>query len=82
MPDLSPELMDVANGRMLTGRCANGAERGRGKLVHAAPESWGKAVCGAQPGRLSAGWTHQTYPVTCPKCLKRIGAHERARKGE
>lgn len=63
--------------RSLTGRCANGFERDRGKLVHAlyAPAGdWGTALCGARPGRLSgAGFGEPTgSAVTCPKCLARI----------
>ncbi len=50
------------------GRCANGAERGKGYIYHAVySHSW-SALCGAKPGRLSA------EQVNCPKCLKRIDA--------
>jgi hypothetical protein len=63
--------MTMTVGRKLTGRCANGAERDRGKLAHAtAASGFGKALCGAKPGRLSAGWSEQTYEVTCPRCLR------------
>lgn len=64
-------------GRTLSGRCATGAERGRGKLVHAVKGTaypWYRpAMCGAKPGRLSAGWSEQVNePVTCSKCLQLI----------
>jgi hypothetical protein len=59
----------------LTGRCANGAERDGGRRWHAltAYSVFGKALCGAQPGRRSAGWDWSSVrmEVTCPKCLKR-----------
>lgn len=60
----------------LTGRCADGAERGKGTLRHAvADKSWA-ALCGAKPGRLSAGWNDfAARPVeetTCPRCLKKL----------
>ena len=65
---------------MLTGRCANGAERDRGRLVHLLPEPghWGKALCGAKPGRLSgAGWDmgedRELGEITCKRCLKKAG---------
>lgn len=62
--------------RMLSGRCANGAQRDGGKLVHAmyAPaSSFDPAVCGARPGRLSgAGFCEVPVGsvVTCKRCLK------------
>jgi len=68
----------------LTGRCANGAERDRGKLYHAVPigninldtfhdSNWGKAMCGAEPGRRSNGWSDcKGREVTCPRCAKRL----------
>jgi hypothetical protein len=63
--------------RML-GRCANGNEADGGHLYHAIREdrlSWA-AVCGATPGRRSAGWSD--YPdslrpienVTCARCKR------------
>jgi hypothetical protein len=66
----------------LTGRCANGAEGGHGILYHAVPmvgsdmihgDHWGKALCGAEPGRRSAGWSEcKGREVTCPRCLKKL----------
>lgn len=63
--------------RFLSGRCANGIEADMGTLFHEVPDgsSWGTALCGVKPGRLSAyGFT--TRPgieiVTCPRCLKKL----------
>ena len=59
--------------RRLTGRCANGAERDGGSRWHAISTISGSALCGAFPGRRSAGWgmTRGDY-VTCPRCLKTL----------
>jgi hypothetical protein len=60
----------------LAGRCANGAERDGGTLYHAIPVGSWTAVCGARPGKRSAGWSEsgfeRQHEVTCPKCAKRI----------
>ncbi len=68
----------------LAGRCANGLERGQGTNLHAVPaaqvrhnfgliEATGKALCGAQPGRRSVGWTTcESQPVSCPRCQRAI----------
>jgi hypothetical protein len=66
--------MDTLTPKILTGQCRTGSERG-GRLAHAVPgmSEWGKALCGAQPGRRSNGWSD--YPakaVTCPKCLEKL----------
>jgi hypothetical protein len=56
----------------LSGRCANGAERDGGSKYHAVA-GYGVALCGAKPGRLSAGWS--MYPgaaVTCPRCRRKL----------
>jgi len=62
--------------RLLSGRCSNGAERGKGRLVHAVKdgEAWGAAVCGAKPGRLSGcGFVEPvSVEVTCQKCRRRL----------
>jgi hypothetical protein len=69
--------------KRLTGRCANGAERGGGHVYHAVPGGdWATALCGAKPGRLSAGWdgyeSREGEPhnlvkhVTCQRCLHRL----------
>lgn len=63
--------------RIKTGRCRNGYQRDRGKYSHAVPEGrdWEKALCGVEPGRLTSGWAEPLdpdFPVTCPKCLKRL----------
>ena len=57
------------------GRCANGFERGKGHIFHAVPPNSWSALCGAQPGRQSAGWNSEPDPqqaVTCPRCLKKL----------
>ena len=57
----------------LTGRCANGAERDKGRIVHAVV-NW-RALCGRKPGRTSAGWTTYEQPaVTCPRCISKLAA--------
>lgn len=67
--------------RRLAGRCANGAERDRGRLYHAVPmrygsvtgDIWGPALCGQKPGRLSAGWSEAAgTEVTCKRCLRKL----------
>ena len=67
-----PEYQAV---RML-GRCANGNESDGGRKYHALRKDGlnFQAVCGAAPGKRSAGWAD--YPdavkpvsdVTCPRC--------------
>lgn len=57
----------------LAGRCASGAERGFGHLYHVVPFTDGgpdlRALCGAKPGRLSAGWHERIGArVTCQTC--------------
>lgn len=66
--------MPSANYRItyLTGRCADGAERDKGTLCHAVVNEY-RALCGAKPGRLSAGWSpHASDTVTCEKCKRAI----------
>ena len=63
-----------------TGRCANGAQRDGGRVVHAAwidPRSfphWGPALCGTKPGRTSGGWDVdlEMETVTCKKCAAKV----------
>ena len=58
--------------RRLAGRCRHGAERG-GVVYHAVPTEEFKALCGAEPGRLSAGWSeYGGDAVTCERCLKKL----------
>ena len=65
----------------LTGRCANGAERDGGTLYHAV-RSW-RALCGAEPGRTSAGWSsHLGTVATCPRCLAKLARMERKADGK
>jgi hypothetical protein len=65
----------VANYRAvyMLGRCANGAQRDTGRKVHAKPDGQWRALCGAEPGSQSAGWTENDQPaVTCPRCLAKL----------
>lgn len=67
-----------------TGRCANGAHRAAGLIVHALAAgdakhighggSWSPALCGTVPGRLSAGWAipHGAPVVNCPRCVRKL----------
>jgi hypothetical protein len=57
----------------LAGRCRDGAERDGGSLYHAVARGAWRALCGAEPGRQSAGWSaHAGAAVTCPRCLGRM----------
>lgn len=65
--------------RMMMGRLASGVQGGHGVKVHAtepgktAAYCRGKAICGAEPGKRSAGWSGvEQLPVNCPKCLKKM----------
>lgn len=53
------------------GKLANGAERGKGKVVHMVPSDYPvmeKALCGDQP---KISWTiRENSVITCKKCLK------------
>lgn len=60
----------------LVGRNRTATER-TGKLIHAVLgsgedyPSFAKALCGAQPGHRSNGWSeYRAEHATCPKCLK------------
>jgi hypothetical protein len=61
----------------LSGRGANGAERDGGRRLHVVPHvkgwQWGKALCGAKPGRRSNGWDEVdgAEQPTCPRCATR-----------
>lgn len=70
--------MDRSRGysvKVLAGRCANGSELDSGTRWHAVPtDSW-TAICGAKPGRRSAGWSSwyvKDQAVTCPRCAKKV----------
>lgn len=60
------------------GRCWNGGHRDRGQVVHAVTparyhgDHFDTALCGAEPGRTSYGWTESEQPINCPKCLKKM----------
>lgn len=77
--------------RHLVGRCANGAERDKGRLWHAVRYDHlatldlnGVALCGARPGPRSNGWgpfppirDSDQIPTlpTCAKCRQKFLAH-------
>ena len=75
--------VDVLAGK-LAGRCTDGLERGQGTNLHAIPatqvrregafaEAMGRALCGAQPGRRSVGWTVcEQGQVSCPRCQRTL----------
>lgn len=60
---------------MMGGRCADGAERDHGTLIHACAAGEYAALCGRKPGRRSAGWfdapAGATAP-TCPRCRAKM----------
>lgn len=57
----------------LAGRCADGAERDSGTLWHAIEAGESVALCGAEPGRQSAGWSeHLGTEATCKRCLSKL----------
>lgn len=63
--------------RQMTGKCANGAERDRGKLYHAVQATGGpfaKSVCGSVPGhRYGSGWSATIgEAVTCVRCIAKL----------
>lgn len=65
----------VVIARHMLGRCSNGAELDSGRLSHAVEGNNWKAVCGAEPGRRSAGWAeYADDQVTCPRCLRKMKA--------
>ena len=76
----SPAL-SIITPATLAGRCANGAERGSGVVVHAvecAPDdlrfgipAFTRSLCGKTHGARSAGWCdRRDLEITCPKCLR------------
>ena len=57
----------------MMGSCRDGFERNSGRLWHAVPDDCWKAVCGAEPGRRSAGWSNRIgSEVTCTRCARRL----------
>lgn len=57
----------------MMGRCADGAQRDSGYIVHAVPPKFHRAYCGKQPGRRSVGWAHREGAVvSCAGCLKKL----------
>ena len=63
----------------LGGRCADGAERDGGTLIHVVPSTSIRALCGVTYGRRSAGWFEVDGPEqpTCPRCRRRAAAAAR-----
>ena len=63
------------------GRCWNGAHRDAGQIVHLVPPinghgAWfSTALCGAEPGRRSYGWSESNKEVNCEKCKKKLIKH-------
>ena len=61
----------------LAGRCRNGMERDGGKLLHLVDDGdlphFGKAICGAKPGKRSNGWHTPLNEGQnkCTRCEKR-----------
>lgn len=56
----------------LAGRCLDGAERDGGSLFHLVPDGAWKSLCGAKPGRKSAGWSpYKGASPTCIRCVSR-----------
>lgn len=70
-----PKLAEYVAARMM-GRCANGNEADSGRRYHAIRKDGLSfaAVCGATPGRRSAGWADHSdavravEAVDCPRC--------------
>lgn len=69
----------------MTGRCANGFERDGGRVVHLVEAEqlqspdFRRALCGARPGRLSAGWRAEPEApsgLACRRCLDRWARRE------
>ena len=61
--------------RRLSGRCSDGAERDGGTVYHVVMADSDRAVCGAKPGRRSAGWSpYHGADVTCDVCRQRLTA--------
>lgn len=80
-PDCAADKARGYTVRVLAGRCANGSELGGGARWHAVQigehgMDW-TAMCGAKPGRRSAGWSRwivRGQAVTCPRCAKKLEA--------
>jgi hypothetical protein len=61
---------------VMLGRLSNGFESDHGTRYHAVKFGSHKAVCGAQPGRRSVGWTFDPRghgkEITCPRCIAKL----------
>lgn len=61
----------------LAGRCLDGAERDGGRRFHAVVRGSYKALCGAKPGRQSAGWSERLGDrATCSRCIEFMPADD------
>ena len=75
LPDGCEDHSVTVKPRRLSGRCSSGSEGGGGTLFHAV--AYRVALCGARPGRQSAGWSHDKgVKVTCTKCLRLMRDNE------
>jgi hypothetical protein len=69
-------FMDLA-AHYLQGRNRTGSDA-KGKIYHALPVgasyTFGAALCGKRPGRLSGGWMEPqaVQAITCPACLRKL----------
>jgi hypothetical protein len=60
----------------MLGRLRNEFQRDSGTRFHAVRFDSYKAICGAEPGRRSVGWSlYHGEEVTCPRCLKKLKKH-------
>lgn len=63
--------------RSLSGRCRSGSDL-TGTVVHLTIDGaygLGRALCGKQPGRRSAGWSSWEHAApTCRKCIEKAAA--------
>ena len=57
----------------MAGSCRNGDERDKGRKSHAVQRNSARAICGAQPGPHSVGWSsYLDDKVTCPRCATKL----------
>jgi len=61
-----------AQARFLVSRGGHWRRNGNGPIFHAVAEDEWVAVCGKQPGRMSAGWSGVTGTISCRKCSKLV----------
>jgi hypothetical protein len=57
----------------MLGRLADGFQSDHGTRYHAVKFGSQRAMCGAQPGKRSVGWSeYHGKDVTCPRCIKKV----------